>query len=101
MSDAGPESLLNSTLRVPDHVVYRDFGDETVILNLRTGSYHGLNETAATMLGALGESSTVAEAIERLIDEYGVEREVMERDVLDLCHALAERDLIERDAAGD
>ena len=94
------DSMMGSRVRVPEHVVYRDFGDETVILNLRSGTYHGLNETAATMLGVLGESSTVAEAIDRLIDEYGVEREVMERDVLDLCNALAERDLIERHDGG-
>jgi hypothetical protein len=94
------DSMMHSRVRVPEHVVYRDFGDETVILNLRSGMYHGLNETAATMLGVLGECETVAEAIDRLIDEYGVERAVMERDVLNLCHALAERDLIERHDAG-
>ena len=32
-------------VRVPEHVVYRDFAEQTVVLNLRTGRYHGLNET--------------------------------------------------------
>jgi hypothetical protein len=91
------DQIMDARVRVPEHVVYRDFGDETVILNLRTGAYHGLNETAAAMVVVLGESPTVASAIDRLSDEYGVERGTVERDVLELCHALEERDLIERD----
>jgi hypothetical protein len=35
--------LLGATLRVPDHVVHRWFGDETLMLNLNTGQYHCLN----------------------------------------------------------
>lgn len=90
--------MLGQRVRVPEHVVYRDFGDETVILNLQSGTYHGLNETAATMLNALGESDSVAAAIDRLTGEFGQDRAVIERDVLSLCHALSERSLIERDA---
>ena len=44
---AHPERL---AVRVPDHVVYRDFAEQTVALNLHTGRYHGLNETSAEML---------------------------------------------------
>ena len=88
---------LESRLRVPEHVVYRDFGDETVVLNLDSGMYHGLNSTAATMLSAVGEAETVGAAVERLVAEFDQPREVIENDVLDLCRALAERGLIERD----
>ncbi|HEX8742436.1 MAG TPA: PqqD family protein [Thermoleophilaceae bacterium] len=91
------DSLLNARVRVPEHVVYRDFGDETVILNLDSGMYHGLNHTAAAMLSTLGESESVAAAIDRLVGELGQPREVIQPDVLDLCHALADRGLIEHD----
>ncbi len=95
-SEPTDRSLLGARVRVPDHVVYRDFGDETVILNLQSGMYHGLNETGATMLAALGESETVTAAIDRLADELGQPRDVIKRDVLGLCAALAERGLIDR-----
>ena len=39
---------------MPDHVVYREFVQETVILNLETGTYHGLNPTGGKMLETLG-----------------------------------------------
>ena len=92
--------MLESRLRVPEHVVYRDFGDETVVLNLDSGMYHGLNRTAAAMLKVVGESDTVDAAVERLVAEFEQPREVIERDLLDLCKALSERGLIERDDDG-
>lgn len=39
--------ILDSQARVPRHVVYRDFVNETVVLNLETGTYHGLNRPNA------------------------------------------------------
>jgi hypothetical protein len=96
-SGAAGDALLTARVRVPEHVVHRDFGDETVILNLESGKYHGLNGTAAAMLATLGESETVAAAIDRLVDELGQPREVLEPDVLQLCRTLADRGLIEHD----
>ena len=98
MEAAGHEDqgLLQARLRVPDHVVYRDFGDETVVLNLDSGMYHGLNRTAAAMLKAVGESDAVADAVEPLAEQFGQPRDVIEADLLELCQALSERGLIER-----
>jgi hypothetical protein len=97
-ADDSRQAMLRERVRVPEHVVYRDFGDETVILNLRSGTYHGLNQTAAAMLSALDESDSVAAAVDRLASELGQDRGLIERDVLSLCRALSERSLIERDA---
>jgi hypothetical protein len=85
---------------MPEHVVHRDFEEETIALNLRTGTYNGLNPTAARMLEVLGEGGTVADGVPALCDEFGQPRDVIERDVIALCRALAERDLIELDDAG-
>ncbi len=90
--------MMKSRVRVPEHVVYRDFPEETVILNLESGMYHGLNGTAARMVTALESAPSVADAIDTLVDEFGQPREVIARDVLALCEALSERGLIEHDA---
>jgi hypothetical protein len=42
-------ATLNSTLRVPDDVLFRDLDGEAVILNLRTGTYFGLDEVGMRM----------------------------------------------------
>ena len=92
MANAGPATRV----RVPEHVALRDFPDETVILNLESGMYHGLNRTAARMLATLDTSATVAVAVNALAAEFGQPRDVIERDVLELCRTLSERGLIEQ-----
>ena len=100
MSDCpSEEAELNSArLRVPEHVVYRDFGDDTVILNLQSGNYHGLNRTAALMVATLGDAASVGDAVDRVVAATGQPREVIERDLHGLCSHLIERGLLERDA---
>ena len=98
-SESMKDVSLESRLRVPEHVVYRDFGDETVVLNLDSGMYHGLNATAAAMLAMLGECDSVDTAVKQLVAKFEQPREVIERDLLELCRALAERGLIQH--AGD
>ena len=53
-------------MRVPAHAVYRAFPSETVVLNLNTGRYHGLNVTAGRMMEVLDASPCVREAVGRL-----------------------------------
>jgi len=91
-------SLLRARVTVPEHVVYRDFADQTVILNLDSGMYHGLNATAAKMLETLEQRASVDEAVESLAAEFDQPRDVIERDVLALCQTLGERGLIAHDA---
>ena len=48
MSPADPEaraSFRSASIVFPQHVVHREFAKETVILNLQSGMYHGLNPT--------------------------------------------------------
>jgi hypothetical protein len=88
------QELLATRVRLPQHVVHRSFVAETVVLNLRTGKYHGLNPTAGRMLEVLDVASTVGDAVPELTNEYGVEREQIERDLLTLTRGLLERELI-------
>ena len=44
--DGNLTETLQLNVKLPQHVVYRDFVSETVLLNIQTGKYHGLNPTA-------------------------------------------------------
>jgi Coenzyme PQQ synthesis protein D (PqqD) len=90
-----PDKLLDSQLRLPDHVVHRSFGSETVVLNLKTGKYHGLNPTAGRMLDVLADAPSVSEAATALADEYGEDRTEVETDLLEFCRDLLDRELME------
>ncbi|MEX0815872.1 MAG: PqqD family protein [Gaiellales bacterium] len=97
----GDESLLAATVRVPEHVVYRAFVKETVVLNLQTGKYHGLNPTGGRMLEVLTKAENIGEATAKLASEYGQRQGEIERDVLALCKDLIERGLIELHSGAD
>jgi Coenzyme PQQ synthesis protein D (PqqD) len=88
-------TLLACSVTVPQHVVYRSFPTETVVLNLETGKYHGLNVTAGRMLEELERADCVADAITALAQIYPPPHEVIERDVCELCRSLLQRGLIE------
>jgi Coenzyme PQQ synthesis protein D (PqqD) len=95
----GASSLLASKVKVPQHVVYRSFPSETVVLNLNTGKYHGLNATAGRMLDELTRAACVRDAASALADAYKQEQSVLERDVCELCQSLLQRGLIEIDGS--
>jgi hypothetical protein len=89
--------LLRASAKVPQHVVYRNFPTETVVLNLQTGKYHGLNATAGHMLQEIERSPSLADAARTLAKLYEQPGEVLERDVCELCRSLLRRELIEVD----
>jgi hypothetical protein len=93
--------LLEAKVKVPQSVVFRNFPTETVVLNLTTGKYHGLNPTAGKMLQALTEADSVRAAAATVAVEYDAPAETIEVDVCDLCQNLLDRGLIERDGSPD
>jgi hypothetical protein len=95
------ESLLAAKVKVPQSVVFRSFPTETVVLNLQTGKYHGLNPSAGRMLQALTEAASVREAAAAVAAEYEAPAETIEADICDLCQNLLDRGLIEREGGPD
>jgi hypothetical protein len=89
------EALLAEKAATPKHVVYRPFVKETVVLNLQTGKYHGLNPTGGRMLDVLERSLTIGAAAQQLAAEYGESVEKLQADLCDFCRDLLERGLIE------
>jgi Coenzyme PQQ synthesis protein D (PqqD) len=85
------------TVKIPQHVVHRGFATETVVLNLDTGKYHGLNPTGGRMLEVLEKTPDVDEAATKLAAEFGVAAGEIRRDLLAFCEDLAERGLLELD----
>jgi hypothetical protein len=100
--DATPaqSSLLKVRVKVPQHVVHRSFPSETVVLNLQTGKYYGLNPTAGSMLDALENADSVQDAATTVAREYEQPPEAIEQDMCDLCSVLLERGLIEIEGDG-
>ena len=95
MTIARTNDLLDATVAVPQHVVHRAFPTETVVLNLETGMYHGLNTVAGRMLEVLEQLGSVAETAVRLAREFEQPLDRIQHDLGRLCADLRERGLIE------
>jgi hypothetical protein len=89
------ETLLNARMRLPQHVVHRSFVAETVVLNLETGKYHGLNPTAGRMLDVVNSADSVRAAAADIAGEYGEDPSTVTADLLAFCRDLLDRKLVE------
>jgi hypothetical protein len=87
--------MTSKRVTIPQHVVFRTFVEETVVLNLESGRYHGLNRTAGRMLELLGELGEVDAVAQRLAEETGAPEAQIGADLHAFCDSLAERGLIE------
>lgn len=86
---------LEATVTVPDHVVFRSFAQETVVLNLETGLYHGLNVAAGEMLRELKAAGLVRTALARLAETFPAAGDRLEQDLLAFCDEAHQRGLID------
>jgi hypothetical protein len=97
---AGDDKLhiLEARARIPEHVVYRWFEAETLLLNLDSGQYHGLNPTGGRMMQLLEETDGhVGQAVARLAAEFEADETEIAADMAVFFSDLAERGLIEVD----
>ena len=82
---------------VSSRIVSRAVGDETVILDLESGTYFGLDQVGARMWKLLGEGRSIDETCDVLLGEYAVERDRLETDLVTLADQLIGRKLLEID----
>lgn len=75
--------------------VSADLAGEAVILNLKSGVYYGLNEVGARIWELIQEPRTVAAIRDTLLEEYEIDRDGCDRDLLALLQELATAELIE------
>jgi hypothetical protein len=79
---------------VSPQVVAREVGNETVILDLVSGNYFGLDPVGARMWQLMEAGKSLAAVCDALVAEYDVSREALQRDVLALAGDLVEKKLV-------
>lgn len=71
-------------------------GDESVILNLKNSVYYGVNPVGASIWKLLQQQQrSVAELRDAVLDEYEVESERCERELLELLEKMRSEGLIQ------
>jgi hypothetical protein len=79
---------------VPDTVLVRELQGETVLLDLASETYFGLDEVGTRMWRALSEGGAIRAACDLLLEEYDVDRTVLEADLRALAARLVDAGLL-------
>lgn len=82
-------------VKVTEKVLVSALEGESVLLNLESEKYFGLDEIGTRILSLLNESNSVGAAYEALLQEYDVEKDVLRSDLLNLVAELEGQGLIE------
>lgn len=85
----------DARLRIPEQVVTRRVGDETVLLNLESGTYFGLDPVGSRFLDLLEEDGSLALIIAKMFQEFEVTEEQLEADLLRLAEEMLASGLLE------
>ena len=82
-------------VRVPDGVLISQLQEESVILNLDSERYFGLDDVGTRMLSVLSTSDSIEAAFESLRAEYDVDGQVLRQDLLALVESLVQQGIVE------
>ena len=85
---------LSDKVTIPAQVMARDVGGETVVLDLASGTYYGLDPIGARIWQLMSEGQTLVQVCDAMLAEYDVTREDIERDVLALTQTLLDKKLV-------
>ena len=84
----------SSRVEVPEEVLVSELDGESVILNLHTESYFGLDEVGASMWSVFTRSSSIEAAYETLKGEWNVDPALLRHDLASLLEQLSAEGLI-------
>jgi hypothetical protein len=80
---------------VPPDVLIQELQGESVLLNIRTGRYFGLDDVGTRMWAVLTTAESLQAAYDTLLAEYEVDGQRLERDFRTLVGNLVEHGLVE------
>jgi Coenzyme PQQ synthesis protein D (PqqD) len=79
---------------VPSHVLLRNLDGETVLLNLDTEKYFGLDRTGTQMWETVTRAPNIEVAFEQLSGEFEVAPETLRHHLTELLNQLVENGLL-------
>lgn len=84
-------------LRIAQQVVHRDLANESVLLNLDTGTYYGLDAVGTRLWHLVAEHGSTESVIDILLAEYDVDAPRLHKDVNALIDQLLAKGLLTTD----
>jgi hypothetical protein len=85
---------LDAKITIPPQVMSRLVGEETVILDLESGIYFGLDGVGKRIWESLSDGKTLAETVAVIASEYDVDEARARSDLIKFATELLERGLL-------
>ena len=79
---------------VPSHVLVRFLEGESVLLNIETERYFGLDETGTRMWQVVTAAPSIEVAFQQLFEEFDVDAQLLRMNLSDLLDRLVENGLL-------
>lgn len=82
-------------VKVQDDVLISGLQGESVILNLNSERYFGLDDISTRFFSLLKGSESIQQAYQVLLGEFEVDPEILKRDLVEFINALDEKGIVE------
>ena len=92
-------SILDQRVVIPSSVIFRELDGESVLLSFDSERYYGLDVVGTRIWQTLAEAETVRAAFDRLLQEFDVEPDLLQRDIEALMRELSAQGLVVLEAA--
>jgi Coenzyme PQQ synthesis protein D (PqqD) len=89
------ELTLNDRVAIPDSVIAREVEGETVLLNLDTGVYFGLDAVGTAIWRAIQDDGRLVHAVAAVERDYDVDPAVAREDLLRLIAEMIAKGLLQ------
>lgn len=87
-------TTLETRLVIPPQVISRPVGEETVLLDLASGQYFGLDSVGVRIWASIADGRSLAETADLIVAEFEVGEEQARSDVMEFATSLVERGLL-------
>jgi hypothetical protein len=85
---------LDAKLSIPPQVMSRLVGDETVLLDLSSGVYFGLDGVGKRIWESLTEGQSLSDTVAVIVAEFEVDEAQAQADVIEFASDLLQRGLL-------
>jgi hypothetical protein len=86
---------IETILKIPEFVSFTYVQDDAVLLNTRTNQYYRLDDVGARFWSHVENGKTIKEACCEILEEYAVEQDRLEQDILELIEEMSKHGLVE------
>jgi hypothetical protein len=85
----------NQTLTLPAHIMFQEFDNEAILLDIRTQNHFGLDNIGSLLCSQLSKKIDLETIFNSILQNYDVSKEQLDNDLTALIEELHKHELIE------